>query len=190
MYQITACLFFQVAIFSYPLHQNPEESNARDMTMKIGVLSDTHLHGLTRDLKEIYEQYLSDVDIILHAGDFVSADVVEFLSRKDFHGVRGKMDPVEVREMLPGKKEIELGPFRIGLIHGWGSSEGLEDRIWPEFRNMDVIVYGHSHRAANHMREGVLLLNPGTAIGYGSSSVHTMGILEIDDRICGEIINI
>jgi putative phosphoesterase len=160
------------------------------MKKKIGILSDTHLQGVTRELEDIYEYYLSDVDIILHAGDFVSAEVVEFLSRKEFHGVHGNMDPVDVTKMLPKKKVIELGPLRLGLIHGSGPSAGLEDRIWAEFRKMDVIVYGHSHRAAKRMREGVLLFNPGTAVGYSYSQKNTLGFLEIGDTIKGTIISI
>jgi putative phosphoesterase len=61
--------------------------------MKIGVLSDTHLNHVTNELKEIYDRYLSDTDLILHAGDIVSIEVVDFLSRNKFHGVHGNMDP-------------------------------------------------------------------------------------------------
>ena len=85
--------------------------------MRIGVLSDTHLNGVTKDLIEIYERYLSGMDLILHAGDFVSPEIVTFFSdRKAFHGVRGNMDPIDVRGMLPEKKSVDLGPFKIGLI--------------------------------------------------------------------------
>jgi len=133
---------------------------------------------------------LSDKDVILHAGDIVSTEIVDFLSRKEFHGVHGNMDPPEVKELLPSKKVIELGPYRLGLIHGWGPSAGLGDRIWSEFQRVDVIVYGHSHHAANHIREGVLLFNPGTATGFSSSGIHTIGVLELDDTIRGEIISL
>ena len=160
------------------------------MKMKIGVVSDTHLRGVTKRFREIYERYLSDKDIILHAGDVVSTDIVDFLSKKDFKGVYGNMDPIEVQERLAAKRVIELGPYRIGLIHGWGASKGLEDRIWRKFQNVDVIVYGHTHHAANHMREGVLLFNPGTATGYSSSGIHSIGVLELDDAIRGEIISL
>ena len=160
------------------------------MTIKIGVLSDTHLHRMTKDLRDIYDKYLSEMDVILHAGDYVSAEVVEFLSEGNFHGVHGNMDPIEITEMLPGKKVIEFGSYRVGLIHGWGSSEGIEERIRHEFKNVDVIVYGHSHRSANHIRDNVCFFNPGTAIGYSSCGVHTVGILEIDDKIHGKIIDI
>ncbi len=158
--------------------------------IKVGVLSDTHLHRVTRDIRDICDQYFSDVDSILHAGDFVSVEIVEFLSRRGFHGVHGNMDPIEVKKTLPGKKVIELGPYKVGLIHGWGSSEGLEERILSGFRHMDVIVYGHSHVAANLIKDEVLLFNPGTATGFSSSKVRSIGILELDDTIHAEIIDI
>jgi len=160
------------------------------MKMKIGVLSDTHLDRVTSDLKNIYEKHLSDMDMILHAGDFVSPEVIELLSRNDFNGVSGNMDSMEVKQILPNKKVIELGQYRVGLIHGWGSSDGLEERIRAEFQNVDVIIYGHSHRAANHIKDDILFFNPGAAIGYTSSSVNTIGFLEIDDVIHGKIIHL
>ena len=160
------------------------------MKMMIGVISDTHLRGVSKKFREIYDKYLSDKDLILHAGDIVSTEVVDFLGRNSFQGVYGNMDPVEVKKRLDAKKIIELGPYRIGLIHGWGASAGLEDRIWTEFKNVDVIIYGHTHNAANHMREGVLIFNPGTATGYSLSGVHSIGVLELDHTIRGEIITL
>jgi putative phosphoesterase len=160
------------------------------ISMRIGVLSDTHLARVTGSFRDIFEQFLLDVDAILHAGDFVSAEIVTFLKRKNFYGVYGNMDPIEVRKMLPGKTLVGLAGYRVGLIHGWGPSGGLEERIWAEFDRPDVIVYGHSHRAANHMRDGVLFFNPGTATGFTSSKVHSIGLLELDDGIHGEIVDI
>jgi len=160
------------------------------MQMKIGVLSDTHLRGVNKWLREIYDRYLSDKDLILHAGDVVSTEIIDFLSQKDFKGVYGNMDPIEVQERLAAKSVIELGPYRIGLIHGWGASAGLEDRIWAEFQNVDVIVYGHSHHTANHLRDDVLLFNPGTATGFSSSGTHSIGVLELDRTIRGKIITL
>ena len=160
----------------------------RAMKISIGVLSDTHLKHVTGDLRQIYNRYLSDRDLVLHAGDVVSTEIVDFLEKKDFHAVHGNMDPCEVQELLPGKKVIELGPYRIGLIHGWGPSAGLEDRVRQQFGEVDVIVYGHSHIAANHIREGVLFFNPGAATGFSRSGIHTMGVLELGDAVHGEII--
>ncbi|MDY6879240.1 MAG: metallophosphoesterase [Desulfatiglans sp.] len=158
--------------------------------MKIGVLSDTHLSGVTRELEEIYNRYLADTDLILHAGDIVSAELIDFLSAHSFYGVCGNMDPAEVCDRLPPKWVLEVGGLKLGLIHGWGSSKGLEDRIRQEFQDVDAIVYGHSHRPANQVREGILFFNPGTATGHSSAGIHTIGILQVDDTIRGEIITL
>ncbi len=153
-------------------------------------MSDTHLHRIGKDFKSICEEHFKDVDAILHAGDFTSPDVIAFLSKKAFHGVQGNMDAMEIKVTLPEKKVIEIGGYRIGLIHGWGPSEGLEDRILGEFHGVDAIVYGHSHKPANHRRDGVLLFNPGTITGFSSKGVHSLGILECGDELLGEIIEV
>jgi uncharacterized protein len=158
--------------------------------MRIGVLSDTHLHRSERDLRLVFDQYLVGVDLIFHAGDYVSSDIIAFLSRKPFHGVQGNMDSLEVKMSLPEKKVIEIAGYRIGLIHGWGSPEGLEDRIINEFRDVDAVVYGHSHKPANHVKGGVLFFNPGTVTGYSRAGIHTFGILECGDALHGEIIEV
>lgn len=158
--------------------------------MRIGVLSDTHLHRVSRDLREIMDHHLSQVDVLFHVGDYTSPVVMEFLSSKNFHGVHGNMDPVGIRAVLPEKKIVELGGFRFGLIHGWGSAAGLEEKVLGQFTDVDVIVYGHSHKPVNDMVQGILLFNPGTASGYSSSGVHSIGILECGDTVKGEIIDL
>lgn len=156
--------------------------------MKIGVISDTHLREVSDELKRIEREHLSCTDLVLHAGDVVSAEVVRFFKRRNFRGVHGNMDPPEVRSLLPEKEIIELGRYRLGLIHGWGASRGLEDRIAECFQGVDIIVYGHSHEPANHVKSGILFFNPGTATGYSGSGLHTLGMLELNDRVHGEII--
>jgi putative phosphoesterase len=158
--------------------------------VKIGVLSDTHLHQVTQEFLDIYDHYLADMDLVLHAGDVVSPDLIDFLNRKDFHGVSGNMDPVALKQVLPEKKVLSLAGYRLGLIHGWGSSDGLENRILPLFHDVDIIVYGHSHIASNHVREGVLFFNPGTATGYSASGKHSIGVLELGDTARTEIIQL
>ena len=83
---------------------------------------------------------------------------------------------------------MEVGHYRLGLIHGWGAASGLEERIRPLFPNVDVIIYGHSHIPANHVREGVLMFNPGTATGYSKNGSNSIGILEVSETVEGRII--
>lgn len=158
--------------------------------MKIGVLSDTHLQKVETRVIEVCEHYLKDVDLILHAGDFIAGELLAYFNRKGFHGVQGNMDHPDVKAALPIKRVIKVDAYRLGLIHGWGAPDLLEDRISPEFDDVDVIVYGHSHRAANHLKDGVLFFNPGAAFGYSSSGTHSIGMLHIGDQIQGEIIQI
>ncbi len=160
------------------------------MIHKIGVLSDTHLSRISKDLRDIIDRHLSDVEMILHAGDFVSEEVVRFFRKMNFHGVHGNMDSPAVKLSLPEKEVLEIGPWKIGLIHGWGPSNGIEDRVRLEFQDANVIVYGHAHRSANHVRESVLFFNPGTATGYNPAGINSVGVLELGSRVKGNIIEI
>jgi putative phosphoesterase len=156
--------------------------------MKIGVISDTHLREVDSRLMDIYHDYFSDVEMIIHAGDLVSTQVVDFLSQKALHVVQGNMDSREIKERFPKKRIVEAGGFRLGLIHGWGSPFGIEGRIRSEFDDVDVIIYGHSHRPANHIDKGVLFFNPGTASVLSFSGSNSIGILDIGQRVKGNII--
>ena len=156
--------------------------------MKIGVISDTHLTGYDERLKRIMESHFRDVDLILHAGDLVDIHVLDSFEGKDVKAVYGNMDPVSMRTILPEKLILELGGYRIGLMHGWGMPFNLEQKLLKELGHVDCLVYGHSHKPANRLRDGILFFNPGSAIDKRFTTSNTVGILEISDRINGEII--
>ena len=154
----------------------------------IGVISDTHLSAVSSELVDIYENYLSDVGMIFHAGDLVSLEIADYLSQKPLHVVQGNMDTMDVRERFPTKEIIEVHGFRLGLIHGWGSPLGIEKRIRSEFNDVHAIIYGHSHRPSNHTDKGIIFFNPGTATGFRIAGSNSIGILDIADTIKGTII--
>jgi len=156
--------------------------------MKIGVISDTHLRDVDSQLIDIYEEYFSDMDMIIHAGDLVSLGVVDFLSQKPLHVVQGNMDSLNIKERFPKKSIVEVSGFRLGLIHGWGSPFGMERRIRSEFSDVNVIIYGHTHRPAHHIDRGVVLFNPGTATGLSVGGSNSIGILDIGETVEGKII--
>ena len=168
-----------------------ERRGAVAKKLRIGVLSDTHLHQVTRTFEAILDRHLSDVDALFHVGDFTSPRIVDYLGARDFYGVCGNMDPPEIRTQLPDKRVVELGGLRFGLIHGWGSSEDLEERVLERFSNVDAVVYGHSHKAVSRIRGGVLAFNPGTACGPSKIGFHSVGILECEgDVVRGEIVQV
>jgi hypothetical protein len=159
--------------------------------MKIAVLSDTHIPYAAADLPKKVHEVLETVDAIIHAGDYQAESVMDILQGyADFYGVCGNMDSGTIRDRVPSKRIVTLGPFTIGVMHGWGSPSGLEERILASFKNdrVDAIIYGHSHRAYNEMKNGILLFNPGSPTDTRFTSFQSMGILTIEDSISGEIL--
>ncbi len=158
--------------------------------MKIGIISDTHLREPDPEFRKMIKSHFKDVEKILHAGDFVAWNIAEYLSsQKELIAVRGNMDSHEIREAFPAKRIIELKGFRIGLIHGGGPPFGIESRARGEFDEVDAIVYGHSHMPANHLVKNILFFNPGSPTrSYFQEP--SLGILHVDEKIEGEIINI
>ena len=157
--------------------------------LKIGVISDTHLREPDERLLAIVRKHFHDAELILHAGDLVDLRVLDAFGDKDVIAVCGNMDSSRTEDEIPAKRVLQIGRFRIGLIHGWGPPFDVEDRIRSEFDDVDCIVYGHSHYPANHIREGVLFFNPGTACDRRHAISNTVGVLEVgEDAITGRII--
>ena len=158
--------------------------------VRIGVISDTHLSGYSEKLKKIVDRYFSDVDLIIHAGDLVDLAVLKVFGDRKVMAVCGNMDPLSVRQQLPDRLLLEIRGFRLGVMHGWGNAENLEDKIHQLLGPVDCIIYRHSHYPVNRMKEGVLFFNPGSALDKRYARENTVGILEIGDRIRGEIVKI
>ena len=150
------------------------------LKLRVGVLSDTHARSLVEIRPELLDA-LSEVDLIVHAGDIVTRNVIDGLKGlKEVRAVRGNMDPPELRKLLPEKEVFTFNGKRIGVTHGAGEIPGIERRVRSMFGELDVIVYGHSHRALNEVIDGVLLFNPGTARS-------SYGILTVGEEVLGEI---
>jgi putative phosphoesterase len=156
--------------------------------MKFGVISDTHLRQAERSLKDLLRGPFREVEKILHAGDITELPVLDIFGEKEVLAVSGNMDGSLVRQHLPPKRTIQAGKFRIGLIHGWGGPQGIEERIRGEFADVQCIVHGHTHLPAQIEREGILFFNPGSFAGVGGLSRSSVGLLNVGDQIAAEII--
>lgn len=151
--------------------------------MKIGVLSDTHADSFAQ-LPDKILATLTEVDLIIHAGDFVAKDVLEGLKQLgEIKAVRGNMDSDEIKRILPEKELLEIEGKKIGIIHGWGSPHGIDERVGNVFSGVDIIIYGHSHYPQNETKNGVFFFNPGQAR-------NSFGILTIGAGVSGEIIKL
>jgi len=160
--------------------------------IKIGVISDTHIPKAALDLPaDIYNDFVG-VDLILHAGDVTELSVLRSLEKlAPVKAVCGNMDTGDICGAYPKKEIIKIGRFRIGLIHGYGPAKGLMKTVRSEFdKNIDVIVFGHSHNPVNEIVDGILFFNPGSPTDKVFSPYNSYGILEADDKIQGRIIRI
>ena len=160
--------------------------------MRIVVLSDTHMPRTAEDLPAGLLEEIAKSDMIIHAGDFVEIDILNKLRKlKPTRAVCGNMDSQAIRNELKAKETIEIGKFKIGLIHGYGAPAGLVDTVASEFTGVDAIVFGHTHSPVNMSKDGVLFFNPGSPTDTIFAKMNTFGILEItDDSIKGKIVNL
>lgn len=121
----------------------------------IGVVSDTHGH---------YDPLLDDLfagaQRIVHAGD-IGGGVLERLSR--VAPVTAVLGNTDAPELLPGvalEAEVDALGLRIVVCHIRADLLRLRD---PAAEGVDVVITGHSHRAAVEWRQTTLQLNPGSA---------------------------
>ena len=138
--------------------------------MLIGIISDSHDHleNVRRALALFRER---GVEIVLHAGDFVSPFVSEPFRELGVRviGVFGNNDGDKlylrerfsgVGELHFGPHELELGGRRILLMHEPRALEAL-----VASGRYDLVVYGHTHKA--EIRAGrPLVVNPGELGGW------------------------
>lgn len=170
----------------------------------IGVLSDTHVPDRQRWLDPriqiAFEQ--ANVDLILHAGDISTRNVLDRLEEiAPVRAVRGNRDWVMLRH-LPSSLQIEIHGVSLALAHGHGS---LLDYIWDRlntyasgfkierylprllanFPTTRVIIFGHVHRPYNQIINGQLLFSPGSAHLPDPPYNPSAGIIQITTK--GEV---
>jgi putative phosphoesterase len=159
--------------------------------MKVGVISDTHIPTSHAVLPPAVFKIFNGVDLILHAGDIVNFEVLDQLREiAPVEAVAGNMDDEETRLRLPYKKTFKIGKYTTGLIHGKYKIEEQQTMIRKEFGQVDLIVYGHSHRPFWGTVDGIYFLNPGSPTDKRYAPYNSVAILHADDCLKAEIIQI
>jgi len=133
--------------------------------VRLLLLADTHVPKRARDLPAQVWDAVDAADAVLHAGDWVSVDLLDALEARARRliGVYGNNDGPALRARLPEVARAELGGLRFAMVHETGSSQGRERRCAAAFRDADVLVFGHSHIPWDTVASGGLrLLNPGS----------------------------
>jgi putative phosphoesterase len=151
----------------------------------LAVISDTHLPRGARALPEACVERLRAADLILHAGDFVTADVLGDLRAigPPVEAVYGNVDNVQVRHLLPSARLVTAGGARIAVVHDGGPAAGRLERMRRRFPRVDAVVFGHSH-VPLHERDaatGFQIFNPGSPTDRRRQPTHTMGQARVED---------
>ena len=151
--------------------------------LTIGVLSDTHLIEPDTWFRERVDRCFADADMILHAGDLTSLSILDVFAGKTVHAVHGNMCSPKTKETLPASKIIEVGDFRLALVHGAGFMPNIEDRLYDFFAPVDSIIFGHSHRPVCQRYGLTLMVNPGSFTITGTYAIITAEKKSLKARI-------
>ena len=156
------------------------------------MLSDTHIPRRAGELPRSVTDALEGVDLLIHAGDFTSMELYQKLQAfGPLKAVHGNMDDPELCETLPERLIFDLEGQRIGLMHGFGAPYRLGERVIQRFgeERLDLVIFGHSHRAQVKEISGTTLLNPGSPTDHFFATRQSYAMLEIGESgIRSEII--
>jgi uncharacterized protein len=165
--------------------------------MRIGLVTDTHLPALYRQLDELgpeAAEFFATVELILHGGDVTSPSVLDWLEQ--FTPVivaKGNNDGFDDPRMLPVQM-LDIQGWRIGMVHNLAPEtrpvQVLRDR---HFRgeHLDILIGGHTHLERLEYRDGTAIINSGSPIlPHHKDTRHgTIGLLELTPgRLHAEIL--
>lgn len=136
---------------------------------------------------------ITSADLVLHAGDFVSAQILEALQKlgPPVTAVCGNMDEQALKQTLPKQRVVEVEGVQIGMVHDPGPRERREARLAARFEDCGAVVYGHTHVPQVERFQHLWVLNPGSPTERRSAPVHSMIVLSIQGtRITPELVTL
>jgi len=158
--------------------------------MKIGIISDSH-DNLPNIKKAVNLFNQEEIDLLLHAGDFVSPFTAREIRniKCPFKGVFGNND---------GDKLFLTNQFKdIGPIYPEPYKANIEGKEIIIFHKnnvitelakshaYDVIIYGHTHQVDLHKEGKTTIINPGECGGWltGKSTVAILNLYDLSVEI-------
>ncbi|WP_457555742.1 YfcE family phosphodiesterase [Candidatus Pyrohabitans sp.] len=162
--------------------------------MLVGILSDTHVYDRAQKLNpRVVETFRRrGVELILHAGDLTSRDVLEELSRvARVVAVQGNMDAC-YGTSLPEREVLTLGKHRVLLFHGRGiypRGDASKLAYLAKEHRCGVIITGHTHAPALLEVGGVMIINPGSPT-TPRRSLPSVAIAEFGEELEVEVVRV
>lgn len=154
--------------------------------MRIGVLSDSH--GRLEYI-DVAMEYLSDVDLIIHAGDnLMDGDYIEETYNIRVLSVAGNCDMGGIDEIIEN-----IGGRTIFVTHGHQYLVSIDpSRLFyaAQERGAEIAIFGHTHKPFYGTKDGVTLINPGSVSQPRGNSERSFCIIDIGEDIGVDFINI
>lgn len=155
--------------------------------MEVVLLSDTHMPAAGTSVPDWVATRVSAADHVIHAGDFITPRAefeLRVLAGGDMTAARGNRDP---QLSLPEVASVEIGGVRFVVTHGHDLGRGptYERGLagLAKEHDADIAVGGHTHHTLDSERDGIRLLNPGSATGAPPADGPTCISVECDGGI-------
>lgn len=138
----------------------------------IGVISDTHGRIHPKALAA-----LRGSEIILHAGDIGSVEIVKSLKAiAPVHAIAGNIDLGKLDKKFAATDVVEFAGKSFYLIHNLRTLD-----LKPAAAGFDAVIFGHSHKPEFYFEAGVLYFNPGSAGPRRFSLPISVGRIKVHD---------
>jgi putative phosphoesterase len=152
--------------------------------VRLVAMSDTHFPRRARDLPAPLWAAVDAADVVVHAGDWCTADLLDTLEARSARllGVAGNNDGPDLWARLPEVARAEIAGVRIAVVHETGAATGRERRCAAAYPDTDVLFFGHSHIPWDTTTDtGLRLLNPGSPTDRRRRPHHTFLTAELRD---------
>lgn len=152
--------------------------------IRLAVISDSHgnEYSLVRALAAVGEY-----DAVVHLGDYAAdAETVCEKLGKPLYAVMGNCDFVHPPKGDFGYELlVELEGAKLLLVHG--HRHGIDGYSTYEARDLalrrgaDALLYGHTHVSEVSMKDGILVMNPGSTSRPRAGRKPSAGLLVIEN---------
>ena len=141
--------------------------------MKIIVMSDSH-----GDEETVKAVSLLTADAHFHCGD--SELLAGNLYLDKMHKVRGNCD---FDSRFPKEVLVSVGGKLILMVHG--HEHGIKKSLMGLYyrakeKDVDIVLFGHSHLYGAEMKDGILFVNPGSTMHPRGGNPPTYAVIEWD----------
>ena len=154
--------------------------------MKIGIISDSHDH-IENIRKSVGVFKENKVAFVIHVGDFINPKMIKEFEGMKLIGIFGnndgeKLGLINAFNSINGDLkgdfcELKEGGVKFAIYHG--TIPQLRNAL-IEWGKYDVVIYGHDHILKNKKIGKTIVINPGTAHGFGEKA--TIALFDIKTK--------